>query len=751
MALATNTTPGSIVIAGDLTGTSSDIQLKPSGVTAGEYFPSQVVIDEKGRIVYCTQSDPLTIDTPDFVGSVDSDGGEINLTTTGVTPGSYTYASIAVDEKGRIVEADPGDGVLAGDLGGTVDAGELAEVNTSPGLLFNDTITVDSKGRVVGGSTDVSLAGDVGGTVFASTLSLSGATPGSYTNANVTINNKGIITSASNGSASLSGDLNGTIGANSIASSGVVAGTYTNPTFTVNTKGLISSAVSNPVSAASYTSPGIIRAASSAEGITISGGVMSTNATGARVTTAAGSGVTIVDGVVDVDVSDLITLSGAPQMLEAAIEYTPRPGVAGTQTPDLSLYRHFAGTYYTPTAWWGNSISPLTGRCGTIRTYNGVNTYASSAPTKLIAIASNSSVCVALNTSSGVYTWDGSSSSGWVLRHSLSTGDGCVVWTGSMFIATSSSGCVTSSAGTVWSSGSSSLIDKRLIFAGSYLYAIENTRTANSNTPWSAGGASNVLRSSDGGVTWDPINPPATNKRAGAVTYHDGYYYLYCLRTSSYGARNYHIYRSVDGSTSWTEVYSTEGPAFVSYRAPQLLSFGGQLISIYHGDPSSYADYVAASSVDGGITWRMGVVAGSQVVDVKKASVISGSLYGLASIFGSSATPPASTNYAQDHVFVKINAAGHIDILSGGGGWLRNFDFGAASAPAGPDSATTVFAGKVIHVGLLGNTINTPPTSALTPPARTGYLYSNGPISEGRMQTFKYTCGNNKMFCTFLG
>lgn len=66
MALATNTTAGSIVLKGDLAGTSTSPSLRPTGVIGGNYAPCNFVVDAKGRMIYAVKSvwlgevEPLT-------------------------------------------------------------------------------------------------------------------------------------------------------------------------------------------------------------------------------------------------------------------------------------------------------------------------------------------------------------------------------------------------------------------------------------------------------------------------------------------------------------------------------------------------------------------------------------------------------------------------------------------------------------------------------------------------------------------
>lgn len=52
MALATNTTLGSVVLGGDLTGVANAPELRVTGVIPGTYFPANIITDAKGRIIW---------------------------------------------------------------------------------------------------------------------------------------------------------------------------------------------------------------------------------------------------------------------------------------------------------------------------------------------------------------------------------------------------------------------------------------------------------------------------------------------------------------------------------------------------------------------------------------------------------------------------------------------------------------------------------------------------------------------------
>ena len=556
MALATNSTPGSIILAGDLTGNANAPSLRASGVVPGSYTTADIVVDAKGRIIHATSGNivlngdvtgtmlasvlsdtAVTAGTYTFTGvTVDSKGritaassgsaptlaGDVSgalgatvLANTAVTPGSYTFADVTIDSKGRITAAANGTVTLAGDVTGVPGTTVLSNTAVVAGAYASSSLTVDGKGRITA-AEDTVFSGDINGAVTSNYLSNTGVTANSYTLASFTVDAKGRLTAASTGSLTLAGDVTGVPGTTVLSDTGIVAGAYTEADVTVDSKGRITAVTANAVIPdASYADKGYLQV-TSGTGLVLSSGVLSgaassSTTTYGRVRSGNTNNISIVAG--DVDVGTNIPLLNDSRVfgshIREAYQLTSNPA-----TPDLSSYNIFSLTNSATDVVVNAAANGQDGDCFRFVCFKGpklsTRTFPAASGGYWASVAWNGTVFCAVYGGTGSSTVAATSTDGvtWTARTlPVSTTWRRIVWNGTVFCAVGGIYSATSSDGVTWTLGTS--ITPPYYFTdvawnGTVFYAAVNAAvygfTSTDGLSWTEGSTSVAP---DGTVIWN--------------------------------------------------------------------------------------------------------------------------------------------------------------------------------------------------------------------------------------------------------
>lgn len=173
-----------------VTGTTSAIINLATAGTSGTYvYPSSITTDSFGRTTSITAGSPV-LSVSGTTLDISSTGGQnpvLDLISTGVTANSYNFATITVDAKGRLTAASTGIPVTSvatgtGLSGGTITSTgtiSLANTTVTVGTYNFATLTVDQQGRLTAASTGVpvtsiSVTGSTGLNISGSPITSTG-------------------------------------------------------------------------------------------------------------------------------------------------------------------------------------------------------------------------------------------------------------------------------------------------------------------------------------------------------------------------------------------------------------------------------------------------------------------------------------------------------------------------------------------------------------------------------------------------